>query len=139
LGAKLFLTRFAPAEVILTQHQAWAIYQFFWPDCGVDEANITEDDRCFAQSLLVEAVDASYAMEYVHIIYDVFYWKIPGSFDDIQEMVKDFMKQAAKLWFKHLVGKDIEKPEIYKAVRDTIANNFRICLDQRQNNMPMDY
>jgi hypothetical protein len=44
----------------------------------------------FAQALLLEAIDKSYAMGYVHAIFDVFYMKPPI---DLQAMMKDLSRR----------------------------------------------
>ena len=71
----------------------------------------------FAQALLLEAVDKSYAMGYAHAIFDVFYMKPPT---DLQAMMKDFVKKAASNWFDHATGKDLSKPKIYHNVKAMI-------------------
>jgi len=103
------LKRFQSSEIYISKHEAWLVLKFFWPDNTIDENNLTEADINFAQGLLVEAIDASYEMGYVHIIFETFYGKIPGSFADVQKMVKTFAKKAAKHWFEHLGSKDLSK------------------------------
>ena len=100
---------------------------------------MTDQDINFAQGLLVEAIDASYKMGYVHIIFDSFYGKIPGSFSSIRDICKSFIKKAAKHWFKHLGRKKLEDAEIYVAVRNQLALNFRSVLDIRQETGELIY
>ena len=42
-----------------------------------------------------------------------------------QDMVKEFAKKAAKHWFDHASGKDLEYPQIYECIRVQIRANFR--------------
>lgn len=64
-------------------------------------------------------------MGYVQILYDSFYMKIPGSFDSVKDIVKEFAKKAARHWFDHATGKDLKDPKIYESIRRVITANFR--------------
>ena len=86
---------------------------------------MTDDDLGFAQALLLEAVDKSYAMSFVQDVYDVFYGKVPTGFDAIKDMLKDFVKKAARTWWDHATGKDLDDPKIYTAVKAALTSNFR--------------
>ena len=39
-------------------------------------------------------------------------------------MVKDFVKSAAKEWWKHATQQDLENPQIYEYVRAQLQSNF---------------
>lgn len=119
------LKHFNESEVKLSQHDAFAVLRFFWLEPGVAPQQLTLQDRAFAQALLVEAIDRSYDMGYVEIIFRTFYGKIPTSFAAIRDLVKSFAKAAAKHWFEHATGKDLQDPKIYESVRRTLAANFR--------------
>ncbi len=125
------LRHFSSIEIYITKHEAWTIFRFFWPPIQIREESLTDDDIAFAQALFLEAIDASYKMGYVHILYDVFYGKIPGSFSDIGELIKKFAKKAAKHWFKHLGPKSLDDAEIYAAVRAQLAVNFKSAFTLR--------
>lgn len=133
------LRHFSASEVYISRHEAWSILRFFWPNNTLAEQDLTDQDINFAQALLLEAIDASYAMGYVHIVFDTFYGKVPGSFVDVQKMVKEFSKKAAKHWFKHLGSKSLANAEIYAAVRNQIAGNFGVVLRLRQDTGELDY
>lgn len=120
------LRHFAPNEIYLSQSDASAILHFFFPhEQNPDSGALTDEDRGFAQAMLLEAIDKSYAMSFVQDIYDVFYGKVPTGFDAIKDMLKDFAKKAAKTWFDHATGKDLEDPKIYTAVKAALTANFR--------------
>lgn len=127
----MYLKHFSPAEILISRAEAVTILKFFWPDLSLTEGDLSNEDVGFAQALLLEAIDASYKMGYVHVIFDTFYGKIPGSFVDVRKMIKSFAKKAAKHWFKHLRDKSVEDADIYAAVRATIANNFRSTISTR--------
>lgn len=118
------LRHFTSDEITVDQEQAFRLLKFFWLEPGVVPGSLTIDDRAFAQGLLLEAIDRSYAMGYVETIFKHFFMKVPTNFKDVEEIVKSFAKAAVKQWFKHATGKDLEDPKIYESVRATIANSF---------------
>jgi hypothetical protein len=119
------LKHFSGSEVKLDQHDAFAILRFFWLEPGMEPSQLTVEDRAFAQALLVEAIDKSYDMSFVELLFKNFYGKVPSSFEAVRDLVKSFAKEAAKRWFQHATGKDLENPQIYESVRATLARNFR--------------
>lgn len=116
---------------MITADEAWAILRFFWQNHRIQKTEITFSDINFAQGLLVEAIDASYAMGYVQIIFDNFFAKIPGSFTDIKKMIKKVVQDSTKHWFKSLGKKKLDEATIYITVRDRIALNFRSVMEIR--------
>jgi len=123
--ADIYLRHFGRDEITITADDANLILRFFFGSDVPPAEQLTQEDVAFAQALFLEAIDKSYAMGYVHIIYDCFYMKIPGSFDSVKDLAEDFAKKAAQHWFDHATGKDLRKPEIYAAVRGMISANFR--------------
>lgn len=119
------LQHFAEAEIKLSQHDAFGALRFFWLEPGCLPQQLTVEDRGFAQALLVEAIDRSYEMGFVEILFRSFYGKIPASFSSVRDMAKAFAKAAAKHWFQYATRKDLEDPQIYENVRRKIAVNFR--------------
>jgi hypothetical protein len=121
------LKHFRKDEIVISSDQARTILLFFFGFQGqVPPSNqLTDDDVAFAQALFLEAIDESYAMGYVKAIFDAFYGKPPASFDSVKDMIKDFVKAAAKNWFTHARGEDFAHPKIYESIRVTIAVNFK--------------
>src|SRR5437016_1400899 len=96
------LRHFSKNEIQLTQEQAWRVLEFFWPGAvGVAAGQLSENDRGFAQGLLVEAIDSSYTEGFVELLFKHFMYKVPTSFGKIKDIVKEFAKDALKHWFKH--------------------------------------
>jgi hypothetical protein len=120
-AAELGLKHFKSDEIKISRENAQRILVFFFGKNVPSPESLSNEDMSFAQALLLEAIDKSYAMGYVEALFNSFYMKIPM---DIQEMVKDFMKQAARNWFDHATGKDFSNPKIYDSVRVMICNNF---------------
>jgi hypothetical protein len=134
------LLKFSPDEIKLSQQDAFRILRFFLLEPGVLPQQLSAEDRGFAQALLVEAIDRSYDMGFVEILFKSFFMKIPTDFKAIQDMVKEFSKQAAKHWFKHATGADLRDPRIYESVRTSVARNFRTVWSTRvQTGEPVLY
>jgi hypothetical protein len=123
--ADLYLKHFTKQEVIIQPQDARNILVFFFGDNVPPSEQLTDADLGFAQALLLEAIDKSYAMSYVKEIFDSFYGKMPQSYAAIKGMLKSFVKAAAKNWFDHATGKDLSDPKIYVSVRAMISANFR--------------
>jgi hypothetical protein len=121
----IYLRHFEPADIVISADDANLILRFFFGNNVPPGAQLTAGDVAFAQALFLEAIDKSYAMGYVHALYDCFYMKIPGSFDSVIDMAKSFAKKAAKQWFDHATGEDLTNPRIYAAVRGMISANFQ--------------
>jgi hypothetical protein len=133
------LKQFGPQEIKINQDQAYQILRFIWTDIGISPQEISRKDIAFAQSLLVEAIDASYKMGYVEQLFKSFYMKVPASFGSIKDMVKNFAKGASQHWFKHATQKDLMNPQIYENVRLNIARNFRSAWSIREQTGELTY
>jgi len=130
------LKHFNQDEIIIDKNQAQRVLKFFFGNNVPAPSDLTNEDVAFAQGLLLEAIDKSYAMSYVQAIFDCFYMKIP---DDISGLVKEFAKKAARIWFDHAAGKDFSKPKIYVSVRNLIANNFSTVWQIRMQGGDLTY
>jgi len=119
------LKHFSKQEIVISADYARTILRFYF---GLDTQipdQLTDDDVAFAQALLLEGIDESYAMGYVQAAFEAFYGKPPASLGSVKDMIKDFVKAAAKNWFTHARGKDFDNPKIYESIRRTIAVNFK--------------
>jgi hypothetical protein len=134
--AALDLKHFKGDEIKVSREDARKILVFFFGNNVPAAESLTDDDVSFAQALLLEAIDKSYAMGYVEAAFRSFYMKVPT---DIEEMIKDFVKQAAKNWFDHAAGKDLSNPKIYDSVRVMISNNFSTTWGIRMNGGDLTY
>jgi hypothetical protein len=118
------LQHFSGNDLRLSTEEARKVLKFFFPNDNIDYINITDEDRSFAQALLVEAIDASEKMGYVQIIFEEFETP-PNDFGFIKELAKKFMKQALVNWFRNASGKSFSDPKIYLTVRQRLSINFR--------------
>lgn len=116
------LRNFSENELIFDELETKDILRFFFPHHRprIDAATLTTALRSFTQGLLVEAVDATYALGYVEILLTVFC--NPGS-----GMKKALMKagrKAARHWFKHAKDRDLRNAKIAEAVRRQLSHAF---------------
>ena len=133
------LKQFNSSEIRLSREEALRVLRYFFgASVNISPSDLTPQDVAFAQGLLVEAIDASYAMGYVHVVYDAFYAKIPANLE-IGDLLKDVAKGAAKNWFRHATQKDLMTAEIYDNVRVTVAGNFRSVWKIRMDTGELTY
>lgn len=118
------LRSFKKEELIFDEEETKEVLKFFYPNQGslIEKATINDDVRGFAQAIMVEAIDASYALGYVKIVFDVFYMKPSAKFG---KALTKFGRKAAPHWFKHAKSTDLINAKIYDAVRSRIAVSFR--------------
>jgi hypothetical protein len=124
------LKNFNGDEIVLDHHQAWQVLEFFFGgDVGSVPGQLTDRDRSFAQALLVEAIDKSYAMSWVETL-----WKSsvkPNS--AVKGIIKALGKKALRDWFKDTdakswlqkVRENDEFPELYQSVVSNLTRNWR--------------
>ena len=125
------LKRFSDAEILLSQDDAFKTLVFFSPsDIGsLTAESLTKNHIMFAQAILVEAIDASYAMGYAEALFKSFLGKTPMSFASVARLVASFCGRAAKNWFSNEVRRNAGKlpsVQIYYTVRNTIVLKHRI-------------
>lgn len=117
----IYLRHFTPDELLFDQQECFAILQFFFVHPGIQAAELTVEDRSFAQALLVEAIDASYKMGYAEVIFRTFFGKSPTSWRSVALLAARFVKGNVQHWFKYAKKDDLRDPKIYESVRATIA------------------
>ena len=110
---KHFILRtFQPTELIFDEEETKDILKFFFADdhSYIDDIGVDDRLKNLAQGLLVEAIDASFAMGFVEIIYDTFYLKPPTS--KMSKIFSKLAKMAATHWFKHANATDLSNIKI---------------------------
>lgn len=133
------LKTFSPDELILSKEQTIIVLKFIFKPADhshIDKINMNDSYRGFAQALLVEAIDASYAIGYVEGLFRATTNPTNGAV----KIFKAFGTRAAKHWFKHARQSDLMNVKIYDFIRDQLARLFRADLfsahASRSNNMP---
>lgn len=118
------LHQFSEAELVFDQQETKDILKFFFhaDHPRIDEAEITGDLRNLAQGLIVEGVDATYAMGWIEL---TFRWVAqPGS--GMRKALQKLGRRALRHWFKHLkTNQSLADAKIYERVRDQLSRNFR--------------
>jgi hypothetical protein len=132
------LIHFKPSEIVLSNREVLATLNFFFPTAPFRLEELNDEIKSFAQALLVEAVDRSYEMGYVQILSDMFLYRPVVDFVKLRSMIEEFVKKAAKHWFRHSIG-DIRKLKIYESVRLTIVQKFRSVVDIYRQTQELTY
>jgi len=122
------LKKFGPEELVLSHMEAWEVLVFFFGgNAGVKPGWLNDNDRSFAQALLIEAIEASSAMSWIETL-----WKSsvkPNA--SVKGIIKALAKKAAKDWFKKATKGDLEDPEIYQSVKSSLTRNWRSAWEIR--------
>lgn len=128
---------FKPEELIFDEYETKEILKFFFTrkHAMIDSAEITDHIRGYTQGLLVEAVDASYAMGFIEVIFKSAYLKpLPSS---MTKIVTKLGKKALVHWFKHAKATDLTDIKIYESVRNQIEANLERELEMIINGLAM--
>lgn len=126
MSSYITLRTFSSEELLLDEEQARQVLKFFFKaeHTFIDDLTMSDRTRGFAQGLLVEAIDASYAMGYVEALFRSAAKQNQGP----MKVIKAFGKRAARHWFRHASSNDLMDVKIYESVVSTIARNFRSAL-----------
>lgn len=117
------------ADLVFDDEETKDILTFFWPGLGsqIQSMAITNDVRRFAQTLLVAAVDASYAMGYIAILGEVLLRRKPGS--SLTALVRKLSKKYVSHWWRYATRDDLLEANIYETVRLAIADKQRTSFE----------
>jgi hypothetical protein len=104
---------------------AHAILSWVFGSVSVNAKQLTDEDRCFAQAMLMEMLDASFAMGFVEALFKAAA-KLPSG---PKKVIVTFLKGAGKNLVKYKDKDDLKKmmddPQIYKSVLVTLGRNFK--------------
>lgn len=116
------LQKFTKSELLFNDKETKLILKFFFKrqHTRIDNIVVTDKIRGFAQALLVEAVNASYALGFVESILRAV--SKPGN--GFKKILTKFAKNAAKHWLKQAKQDDIANIEIYEIVQMRVSVNF---------------
>lgn len=136
------LRRFAPDEIMIDADEARVIYRNFFEGIpniiqAVEAKEFQHLHLEFAQALLVEALDRTYDMGFVHALAASIFDK-KRVISQAQTILFKFGKTAAQHWFRHATADDLwDDPKIYESVRIMLVASFRteafIILTQDQS------
>ena len=134
MSNSIHLKQFSSDELVLNESETRTVLKFFWPQESTahrieNSLVVTDDVRAFAQGLLVEAIDASYAVGFVEAIFRSTANPTRGAV----KVFKDFGKRATKRWFKNARANDLTNVQIYDFVRNDISRYFRVKMRDHLN------
>jgi len=118
---------FSPDELLLTEDEARLVLKFIFSQRDhalIDSLPMSNHLIGFAQALLVEAIDATYAVGFVHALFE----STVNSTKGAMKIIKSFGKDAVKHWFKHASISDLKNVKVYDFVRNELAVRFRSSL-----------
>lgn len=122
----IHLPELEASQLLFDERETREILRFFWPG-RTKEINtlstIDDEVRKFAQGLLIAAIDSSYAMGFVHILFDVLRNGRPG-FAGLKTMGRKLATRYVSHWWKQTRPNDLMNVQIYEAVRGKLADNF---------------
>lgn len=131
------LRQFTSEELLFNEEETRTVLKFIFNPVDhklIDSLPMSDYLRGFAQGLLIEAIDASYAVGYVATIFRNTANPIKGAIS----ILKSFGKKAAKHWFKHASAHDLQDVKIYDFVRERIVIGFRSKLRDFSAGLKLD-
>jgi len=121
------LRKFQKNELLFDESETIIILKFIFKPSDhslIESLPMNDQLRGFAQGLLLEAIDASYAVGFIHAIFESTTNPTQGA----RKIILTFGKKAAIHWFKHASVNDKQKVKIYGFVRDNLARSFKVVL-----------
>ena len=118
------LRTFKAEELLLDQDETRRVLIFFFPteETKLNTVEMSDALRSFAQGLMVEAIDASYAIGWIELTFD--FIKPRPSTKDVKKSIQKILKEAPKYWFKHRKNNNLLEAEVYEIVRKQLSFNF---------------
>jgi len=113
------------ADLVFDEAETRAILKFFWPHLGgrIDTADVGNNLRRFAQTILIVAVDATYALGFVESLVNAV--RGPArSAGALVSLGRKLAFGAGRNWFKHASRSDLKHPKVAQSVRLSVARNF---------------
>jgi hypothetical protein len=126
------LRSFSREELIFSRDDAYMILKFFFQSTRLKPTQLNDDDRAFAQALLLEAADRSYELGYAQILMEKFLMASPRSLEGVRDLLKAFIGKAAKHWWKHAKQSDLRDAKLYMVVVNQLRRNFRSTWEIRE-------
>jgi hypothetical protein len=127
----IYLPELDASQLLFDEGETRAILRFFRPGL-IPKINtfapVDDEARKLAQALLMAAIDSSYAMGYVQILFDVVSRGRPG-FPGLQAMGRKLAMRYAAHWWKYTRREDLMNVRIYMTVRDRLELNFKSVID----------
>ena len=129
----IYLREFNDDELLFNAQDTALILKFIFEPKDHSKINTLDIDnhfRGFAQGLLLEAIDASYAIGFTEILVQSLYGKgkMLRPKGGVRKIIKQFARKASMHWFKHATASDLSDIKIYDFVSKELARRFRSTL-----------
>ena len=110
-------------DLIYNENETRVILKFFWPSQAnkIDAMTIDNDARRLAQTMLIAAIDGTYAMGYVDILQSTLARPARG----IGQLARRLAIRFVRHWWRHTQPRHLENVRIYDSIRDAIAGHLR--------------
>ncbi|MDR3621069.1 MAG: hypothetical protein P4L85_17085 [Paludisphaera borealis] len=116
------LRKFTRSELAVSPMEAWQVLVFFFGgNAGTVPGWLTDNDRSFAQALLIEAVDASYRMSWIEKLWS----STVNPSASIKSILGKLAVKAMRDWLTSCRPTDLNKAKIYTMVKDQLTRNWR--------------
>jgi len=130
------LRDFSESELIFDETETRDILGFFFQHIRyrLNAETMNKGLRNFAQGLLVEAIDATYALGYIEIIFVTAY--NPG-----RGMLKALSKvgtKAARHWFKHATDRNLHNAKVAETVRRQLSLAFKTPMGEMLDGLALE-
>lgn len=115
------------SDLVYTEDETRQIFNFFYPDWSakIADAQIDNVGRAIAQTMVIAAVEGTYAMSYIKATMDVLMGNARKPSREILSLVKKLGKKFVKNWWHHVKKGDLDDPKVYYAVQVDIAGSFK--------------
>ncbi len=117
------LRKFDLEDLLFNEEETRIVLKFIFTETHHKDINslpMSDRLREFAQALLVEAIDALYAVGYVKGLFE----SVKNPVKSALKIIKIFGKKASQNWFKHATVNDIQNAQVYDFVLDFLGVNF---------------
>jgi hypothetical protein len=128
------------ANLLYDEAETRAILKFFWPDraAPIDGLGITSGVRALAQTALIAAIDGSYAMGYVNVLWDALTHRMTHPNGDIVALARRLGRNFMRHWWRHATQQDLlQDVRIYETVRVSVARDLRHTLEDYLNGLAL--
>lgn len=121
-----------PKKIVLKPPQAHAVITWLYGKTTIKAKDFTKEDCGFAQAMLVEMIDASFAMGFVEALFRAAAKLPQGPKKVIIAFVKGAGKNLVKYQNKDDLNEMIKEPVIYKAAKNRMTQVSRSVWSTRE-------
>jgi len=109
------LRKFGHDELLFNEEETRTVLKFIFAETHhgfIDSLPMNDRVRELSQALLVEAIDASHAIGYVHGLFR----SVKNPVKSALTILKNFGKEANQSWFKYASVHDLQNTQVYNFV-----------------------